>query len=291
MGMGRHCYCPGYHSCYIVVTLTKLFTDMKMSQFVGTMSGGHYTYVRDGKEHTIASGLLTSLFKTHGYCIDPSSKNGLALNIQSIETLKQLAINNNDQSLSNTLKAIGNGKAPSPRMTNDNVMHETTLNEKHRFDHLSVDNKTETLSILRTILNIGLYLAGWKGGEEPYLTSPRKIHDIVRIELKVSPLIQSLYTDPNYPLVKNFPIMGYYYGGPTSAYTLKPSVMDTSLNVDRCLNRISLGLNENHIQVASYLISTAYYYITTVCHTPVPMIEPLIMSLASKGDAIDSKSM
>lgn len=252
-----------------------------MSQFVGC-NGPYYTYTRDGKEYTIASGLLASLFKTYGYCVDPGSRTSVALDVKNIENLRSLAALNNDTVLVTTLKQISNGKAPSPRMINDSIMHETTLNEKHRFDHLSGDNKNQTLSNLKTILNIGLYLAGWKGSEEPYITSPRVIHDMVRVELKVSPLIQSLYVDPNYPLVKNFPIMGYYHGGSLSSYTLKPAVIDTSLNVDKCLSSISLGINENYPQLAAYLISTAYYYITTVCNTPVPMVEPLIMSLASK---------
>lgn len=252
-----------------------------MSRFVHS-NGTTYTYIRDSKDYTVASGLLISLFKTYGYCVDPGSRTGIALNTDGIESLKQLAISNNDSTLINTLRSISNGKAPSPRMQNDGIMHETTLNEQHRFDHLDGDNKSHILSILRIILNIGLYLIGWKGIEEPYITSPRPISDIVRVELKVSPLIQSLYTDSNYPLVKNFPIMGYFHGGSFSSYALKPSVIDNALNVDRCLNTIALGMDypsSNYQQMGSYLISTAHYYITVICHTPLPMVDPLIMSL------------
>jgi hypothetical protein len=99
------------------------------------------------------------------------------------------------------------------------------------------------------------------------------------MELKIMPLIQSLYINPTYPLVKNFPIMGYYHSSPSSSYTSKPSVVDGSLNIDKCLNGISLGMTENYKYMASQLISTAYYYITVVCNSPLPMIEPLIVSL------------
>jgi hypothetical protein len=205
------------------------------------------------------------------------------LPFNEIETLKELALNHNDNILLGTIKSLANGKAPSPRMLNDGIMHETTLNEKNRFDHLNNDVKVNILSILRTILHIGLYLGGWKGNDEPYITSLRKNYDIIRAELKINPLIQSLHTNSHYPLVKNFPIMGYYRGGPLSSYTSKPSVINSSLNVDKCLNSISLGMSENYHQMSSYLISTSYYYITTVCNTPLPMLEPLIVSLTQEN--------
>lgn len=250
-----------------------------MSHFV-SCNDNYYYYMRDGKEYGIARDLLNTLFRTHGYCVDPSAKGGLALNSEDIEILKDMAQKNNDRVLLTTIKQVSNGKAPSPRMINDAIMHETTLNEKHRFDRLSSDNKIQILAILRTILHIGLYLAGWKGDTEPYISTPRYINDTVRVELKIAPMIRSLYINTNYPLVKNFPIMGYYYGGSLSSYTLKPSVVDATLNIDRCLNSIELGLNENCSEMATNLICTAYYYITTICSTPMPMLEPLIMSLA-----------
>lgn len=256
---------------------------MKMSQFtdytVSDTKVSYYSYNRDGKDYIIAAGMLNSLFKTHGYCVDPGTRSGIALDTKSVQKLKEIAEHNNDHILLGTIKTLSNGKAPSPRMLNDGIMHETTLNEKRRYEHLSADNKTQILSILKIILNIGLYLGGWKGLEEPYITSLRTIYDTVRVELKTMPLIQSLYTHPHYTLVKNFPIMGYYHGGASSSYESKPSVIDGSLNIDKCLNTISSGMSENHKQMASHLISTAYYYITTVCHTPLPMIEPLIISL------------
>lgn len=258
-----------------------------MSQFtdyiVSDTKGNYYTYNRDGKDYIIATGMLNSLFKTHGYCVDPGTRSGIALDTKSIQRLKEIAENNNDYTLIGTIKTLSNGKAPSPRMLNDGIMHETTLNEKYRYEHLNSDNKTQILSILKIILNVGLYLGGWKGFDEPYITSLRTVYDTVRVELKTMPLIQSLYTHPQYTLVKNFPIMGYFSGGPLSSYASKPSVVDTSLNIDKCLNTVSSGLSDNYKQMASYLISTAYYYITTVCHTPLPMIEPLILSLTTSS--------
>jgi hypothetical protein len=255
------------------------FYRYKMSQFVD-YRGKHYVYHHDNKEYIIAPGMLNSLFKTHGYYADPATRSGDSLTKESIENLKKLAIVNNDYSLLGTINSLEHSKAPSPRMRHDEIMTETTLNEKNRFDNLTGDNRIHVLAILKIILSIGLYLGGWKGDEEPYITSLRNISDPIRVELKITPLIESLYVNPNYPLVKNFPIIRYYKG---VTHILKPSVIDNSLNVDRCLDGISFGLSENSHQMASYLISTSYYYTTVVCNNPIPMIEPLIASLTT-GD-------
>ena len=268
--------------------------------------GQLYTYNRENKDYVIASGMLNSLFKTHGYCVDPGARNPVSLTSDSIEKLKALATEYDDQILLGTINLVSKAKAPSPRMVNDTLMHETTLNEKKRFDHLTTSNRSQILILLKTILNIGMYLAGWKGNDEPYITVPRDIYDTVRVELKVFPLIQSLYINPNYLLVKNFPIMGYFQQTSISIHEgglVKPFIVDTKLNVDHCLNQISLGVrseicggyelssylvvsqnqqinNTSLRQLASYLISTSYYYITSVCASPLPMVEPLIHNLA-----------
>lgn len=249
-----------------------------MSQFTGYQQS-QYLYQRDGKEYTIPSPLLNSLFKNHGYCVDPGANRGTILSQQSIEQLQKLALTNNDQTLLTTIRNVSNGKVPSPRMNNDGVMHETTFNEKRRYEQLSTDNKESMISMLYIILNVGLYLSGWKGEEEPYITSPKLVSDKVRMELKIIPLIQSLHNDSHYALVKNFPIMGYYRV--ESSYVLRPSIIDHSVNVEYCLNSISLGVNKDYETMGSYLILTAYYYITTVCNMSLPMLEPLILSLTS----------
>lgn len=249
-----------------------------MSQFVDYKTN-YYIYNRDNQEYVIDKNLLNSIFKTHGYCSDPAVRTGIAMTPKAIEQLKELAQKNGDNTLLGTINTLSCKKAPSPRMINDHILHETILNEKQRYDYLNPEIKNQILCILRNILNIGLYLGGWKGGNEPYITSLRAIHDIVRIELRITPLIHSLYTNSNYPLIKNFPVMSYYQGGPLSSYTSKPSITNNSLDIDQCLNTVSLGINDNHNQIACHLISTSYYYITSICKTPLPMIEPLIMSL------------
>lgn len=240
--------------------------------------GDNYIYNQNGKEYVMASGLLSSYFKTYGYCIDPSNKSGQSLSEQAISDLITLAKSGRDYSLLKNIKTYSNGKAPSPRMANDSIMYETTLNEKHRFSNLDIDNKSDILSILRTILNIGFYLGGWKGNEEPYITSLRDINDMIRVELKIIPSIESLYKNNNYPLIKNFPIMNYY----KSSSGLKPSVLNNSLDLDQCLNTISSGLLETASlkQMATNLISTAYYYITAIGNTPLTLVDPLIQSFA-----------
>lgn len=248
-----------------------------MSHFTDYVQG-QYVYTRNGIEYSIDSGMLNSLFKSHGYYVDPGDRSGNMLSSESLEQLKGLAKTNNDITLSGTIASLTRGKAPSPRMVNDDITHETTLSEKHRYDHLNIESKAYILSMLKVILQIGLYLGGWKGASEPYISTLRTNYDVVRMELKINPLIQGLYLSPHYALVKNFPIIKYYLSN--VATLAKPSIVDTSLNVDRCLNGVLFGVSDNHQTVASHLIATAYYYITTVCNQPLPMVEPLIGSLS-----------
>ena len=262
-----------------------IFTDCKILSLIGIQNKSryndqnhHYTYQRENKEYVIASGMLNSLFETYGYCVDPGARNPISLTQESIDKLKGLASEYDDKVLLATINKISNAKAPSPRMMNDGLMHETTFTEKKRFENLTNYNRNQILILLETILNVGMYLAGWKGNEEPYITNPRNNYDIVRVELKVFPLIQSLYVNPNYLKVKNFPIIGYFQT--TNIGSIKPSVIDNKFNIDKCLNQIGLDVTPNE-QLASYLISTSYYYITSICDTPLPMIEPLIHNLAS----------
>jgi hypothetical protein len=250
-----------------------------MSYFTDYVQG-QYVYTRGGIEYSIDSGMLNSLFKSHGYYADPGDRSGNILSNESLERLRGLAKTNNDMVLSGTIASLTKGKAPSPRMTNDGITHETTLSEKHRYDHLGADSKAHILAMLKVILEIGLYLGGWKGSTEPYITALRTNYDVVRMELKVSPLIQGLYSNPHYALVKNFPIVRYHQGLSSTINLAKPSIIDASLNVDRCLNGILFGLSDNPQTTASHLIATAYYYITTVCNLSLPMVEPLIGSLA-----------
>lgn len=249
-----------------------------MSQFTG-YSDNEYIYLRDGNEYRIHSSLLSSLFKNYGYCVDPGAHNNIALSTDEINKLQKIALANNDYVIVNIIKTQGGRKAPSPRMANEGIMHETTFNEKHRYEHLNSENKRCILNLLRVILNIGLYLGGWKGTEEPYITN-LKFSDNVRTELKIIPLLNTLHNDAHYPLVKNFPIMGYYKVSREVTFTsIKPSIVNESLNIEQCLNSLSLGVNRDNHLMASYLISTTYYYITTVCNTSLPMLEPLIISL------------
>lgn len=242
--------------------------------------GFQYIYERGDKQYSISSGMLNSLFKTYGYCVDPTVRTGTPLTQENIEILKNLARQNEDYTLIETIKTLSGGRSPSPRMPNDGITNETILNEKHRFDHLDVDERAQIQNLLKIILEIGLYLVGWRGNGEPYPMMAYPISDIIRMELNIFPLIESLYKHQNYPLIKNFPIIGYY-----QRTALKPSIIETSLNIDHCLNCISLGMSRDDLScsyqlMGNYLISTAYYYITTICKTPLPMIDPLIRSFS-----------
>lgn len=272
---------------YITLFINKVFLNIKMSRFVGYNThpeyDGYYIYEKEEKQYAIAMQMLNYLFKTHGYCVDPGDKSGIAITHHNLEQLKFLANINNDHVLLNTIAVLRNGKAPSPRMVNDEITHEISLNEKHRYHQLNVEHQENILSMLKIILNIGLYLGGWNGGTEPYITSLRCVNDVIRVELKINPLIQSLYVNPNYPLIKNFPIIKYYigrsYNSHISNHSIKPSIIDNSTNIDSCLNNIALGVCENCETISSNIISTSYYYITTICNIPLPMLEPLIISL------------
>lgn len=242
-------------------------------------NAGCYIYQRNNQNYSIASAMLNSLFVTYGYCVDPVDKTGLALSPDNIVCLHNLATIHKDRTLLDTLNNLRHNKSPSPRLINDNIMNEITLNDKHRFTYLPPDNQHHTLILLQNILHIGLYLGGWKGLDEPYIFQLKPVTDTVRVELKIFPIIQALHNDQAYSIIKNFPIIEYYHSG--NSGMLKPSIIDTTLTIDKCLNQISMGLTENYNKLASYFIATAYYYITTICNNPLPMIDPLIHSLTT----------
>lgn len=243
--------------------------ELSTCRFTG-LNGSKYICSDDRISCETDSGLLNSLFKAHGYCVNPMSRNGKPLSSENINELKNLAYQNKDNMLLSTIQSIENNKIPSPRMFNDGLMYETTMNEKYRYNELSTNDKNNICSVLKIILNIGLYIAGWKGPSDTYLSSIAPLSDLVRVEMQISPLVHNLHKDQHYPMVKNFPIIRYRL--------TKPYIVDESLNVDKCLNKISLGITDEYQELSVHLISTAYYYITKICDTPLPMIQPLIES-------------
>ena len=234
-----------------------------MSVFIGSNISNddgesvEYIYDRNGKKYIIRSGMLNWLFKTYGYCVDPGERNPIPLKSQSLDKLKELAREQHDKLLLETIEIVQKKRGNPP------IIYKRNCN----FD--------ETKLFMMTTLKIGMYLAGWKGPEEPYIISPRPLYDSVRLELKMQPLIESLYANSNYSSIKKMPIVAYFQS--------IPFIIDDNLNIEECLNQIKSRLVINDIvlkEVSSRLISTSYYYITELCDTPLPMLKPLIQNVS-----------
>lgn len=213
-------------------------------------------------------GYLKVLFRTHGYCVDPRKRDGSVLPHSQVRELKNLAVKNGDVSLATMVETFETKNPPSPRMINDPMMNETTVSEKHRYTALDSTDQSQTCDVLMTILNIGMYLAGWKGPSEPYPHRLKVVSDVVRMDLSIDPLIRSLHANEHFAVVKNFPIVTYQ--------SVKPQVAGSGMNLDECLNTVAIQSHRDYRDLSMNLISTAYYYITTICKVPVPMVQPLI---------------
>lgn len=251
-----------------------------MSHFVDAV-GSQYVYQRNGHEYKIDRDLLCALFRNYGYGVDPGSQKSEALSTIEIEQLHELARARHDLQVIKCLDSISRKppvvhSAQAGPSTKERHFYNTIFNERQRFTSLDGPHQNQILKVLILILEIGLYLGGWRGPEEPYITGVRPITDPVRCELRIMPKIEALYLNPTYASIKNFPIISHYQSG-TEASTLKPAIKDTALNLDIVLNLISIGDNS----WGPDLILTTYYYLTIICSRPQPMIELLIQSLAS----------
>lgn len=241
-----------------------------MSQFVRIDKNKNYIYINDNKEYAISPYSLRFLFKTFGYCLDPKSNNLLPLD--TIKNLKQLAVQNHDLLLLDTIEEL---KCCTVCNQDSCVIKELVKKEKERFYNQDIKERSKILLIMNKILQIGLYLGGWNN-EEPYITSLKPPCDIIRLELKVNPLIQSLYKDPKFSFIKDLPIVSYY----KENEIIKPMIDDCNLTLEKCLNFIKEGINEDCKVVSSRLISTSYFYVTDICSVSNSMLELLIHSIA-----------
>lgn len=238
-----------------------MFTDYKTNNYI-------YKNVEINKF------FLNSLFRSYGYCIDPLAKENVMLKQDNIESLRLLAIKNKDYILIATLDDLSKNKSPSPKMQNDNFLIEITTNDKRKISKLSTNDKEDIIDLLNTLLHIGFYLAGWEGENEPYLFNIRKNRDKIRAEMKCQDLIENMFKNMFYPLIKNFPIIYYQKINDT----LKASVIDNNLTIDKILNSLFMDSNEDE-NMCKNIIFTTYYYLTIIIEIPLPMIEPFINSV------------
>jgi hypothetical protein len=216
--------------------------------------------------YKISSKDLNSLFIEKGACINPSNNDLLSQkNIMQLETL---AFNNNDNNLLKTINYLKYNHPPSPIRTitydDDNIFI------KEHIDSFN-NNKTDTLDILTNILHIGLYLCGWNE-KEPYITKIKN-NCIVNVELKIQPLIENLYKNDLFNLIKTFPIINYliqnneYY----------PNIQDNNRTISTVINQ----LINNDIKNAKLLVTTLYYYLTNLCKKSLTTLEPLIINIST----------
>lgn len=228
-------------------------------------ANGVYTY-DNGKIHNIPSKMLETLFETNGYCVDPCSKNGDRLSNFCIDTLHKIATENSDFCLLNSLNKFKNKCLTCPA----NILREITLTEISKFNNSSKD---ELLELLETILDVAFYILGWEGTFLS-LTKRQKDYDIVRIELKISPMLKNISEHFLYPEIKNFPIINYIKYNNDNFFT--PCIAD--IDIDYCINQISSGSVEIYDSCALNLITTIFYYLNNIAKIPLP-IEDVILQL------------
>lgn len=264
----------------------------------------NFIYKKDGQEHSINEDFLRCIFKTYGYCVDPSDKKRGKLTEEAIDSLISVSAKYGDKKTLALIGELHDKKAISPRVETDVMMFETLSIEKKRFKSLDSKQRHALVNLLREILKIGLLLGGWKGDDEPMIDELYPVVDQIRVELKIIPLIHHIFKDVNYPLIKNFPII---------IYEGKPIVYNNTDNIDIYLNRIISGdYNKREKDVSSRnemirrlipdfsseesklcdgekcdkksvvacLITTVYYYLENICEIPLINLQPLINSLS-----------
>ena len=238
--------------------------------------------------YKISSHDLNVFFIKKAALINPSNNDLLSqTNIMQLETI---VFNNNDNNLLKTINYLKYNNPPSPIKTNTNTLYMREMNSPNNpvgviysqydddniFIREHIDsfnkNKTDTLDILYNILNIGLHLCGWND-KEPYITKI-KTNCNVNVELKIQPLIENLYKNQLFSLIKTFPIINYllqnneYY----------PNIQDNNKTISTVFNQ--LVNNNNDIKSGNFLITTSYYYLTNLCKKSLPTLEPLILNIS-----------
>ena len=235
--------------------------------------GKDYLYSNGTETKYLHSDVLRMMFKTYGYCVDPTATNGMGLTSANIEKLRQLAVENNDTALVKAIGQIEHCRAPSPRRATDSIMVERTSSESVRYQQISPSERQHTADALYTLLHIGLHLGGWNGHGCSYPSSINPRSDNIRTSLMIHPLIRKLHHNNSYPLIKNFPIVSYRMSG-----ELKPFVSDPGRTIDHVMDTLSPALPADVQLAASELITTAYYYLTVICSESLPMLKPLVAS-------------
>jgi hypothetical protein len=240
-----------------------------MTKFTGC-KGNCYTYDNNGTEHAISQSLLNGLFNAYGYCVDPASTSEAALSPESIESLRKVAAVNGDNALIKTIDSI---PQQAPCASKCKVDKDKTQPSQHcAFDKLTPCAKKRVKILLDLLIKIGMYLGGWLGPQEPYITKFRPIKDMVRIDQRIYPLIKQLLADPDYSVIKNYVIIQY-------DKDLKPIVVDKKYTIGMCIDEVNLGTIVDREHTARLLISTGCYYITSLYHDTLTTVQPLLKSM------------
>jgi len=238
--------------------------------------------------YKISSHDLNVFFTKKAALINPSNNDSLSQeNIMQLETI---VFNNNDNNLLKTINYLKYSNQPSPIKTNKNTLYMGEMNSHNNpvgviysqydddniFIREHIDsfnkNKTDTLDILYNILNIGLYLCGWND-KEPYITKIKN-NCIVNVELKIQPLIENLYKNQLFSLIKTFPIINYLLENNEYYPNIQNNNKTISTVIDQLVN------NNNDIKSGNFLITTSYYYLTNLCKKSLTTLEPLILNIS-----------
>lgn len=204
-----------------------------------------YVYTRNGKDYSISSGMLISLFNIYGYCVDPTSTQTLSLD--NVNRLKYLAESVEDHKLVSVIDKLTNCKLQNSRLLDSEIKNYLLL---------SCSQKNDLKDILQRLLEISMYYTGWKGStSEPYLNKIQDVTDIVSLELKLYPKINNIRDSNAYHQISNFPILDDH--------------INEKYTIDKALTQLT---DTSSSQIALKLIKTLYHYLTTVCNVKLPTL-------------------
>ena len=216
-------------------------------------SKGRYFFSSQGRTYSVSSERLYYLFHTYGYCVDPSDLRGLPL--ADLTKLRELSLLHHE----NKILSFLDQNSETTIITRNNLC-------------------PKSREIVESLLAIGMYLAGWKGKEEPYPTQLYPLSNRIKVEITVRSLINRIYDDKNFALIKEERIVSYYI----SATQKRLKSRKGERTIGHLLDEVYHRPPRDYSNLALLLICTSYYYLSCTYKVPYQMLETLIRSMLEK---------